>query len=135
MDSEGKFTTPNFQDHGSFTAAKEGDSIGFFLDMKANHQQKDGHKKKSGQNLFPTVLLTRNSLTLGDFTRIGKRDTETLRPAFIIEGKVTVQYNLGPVFDTENTKFPVFKLCQALSVPKPIPEKVPSVSLLQVRRN
>lgn len=45
-----------------------------------------------------------------------------VRPAFILEGQVTIQYNLGPTFDSENTTFPVFKLCQALSVPKPIPE-------------
>jgi hypothetical protein len=118
-------------DSGSFTAAKEGDSIGFFMDLKAKPKREMSRKP----GLFmPTLLLTRNSLTLGwlhflpiltttgDFTRISLREGEMVRPAFILEGQVTIQYNLGPTFDSENTKFPVFKLCQALSVPKPIPE-------------
>eukprot|EP01127_Copromyxa_protea_P024416 TRINITY_DN959_c1_g2_i6.p1 TRINITY_DN959_c1_g2~~TRINITY_DN959_c1_g2_i6.p1 ORF type:complete len:2608 (+),score=507.45 TRINITY_DN959_c1_g2_i6:305-8128(+) len=125
---EGKFTIPGFQEV-SFTAAKEGDSIGFFLDLKAN--QKIGGKPSLKDISLPTLLLTRNSLTLGDFTRVSLRAGETVRPAFIVEGNVTVQYNLGPTFDSENTKFPVFKLCQALSVPKPVPEKVPSLNLFK----
>jgi len=131
---EGVFTTPD--DSKPFTAASTDTAIGIFVDLKGKVRKNTANMSPTTtttapQNVDSSLLLTRNEFTLGDLTRLRITPNQGLRPVIILEGKVNITYNLGPPsFDSETTKFPVIKLCQALSAPKPIPEKVPSTDLL-----